>query len=490
MPKEISTQSKFKKFLGLKRDEKVDYRLISKIEPLFKDISFTVCGDHTYTPPSKHLNVNIKLIDGHYELANNPGRENIKGVHFKEVNKDCIWFYIKQDKNMYKIYNGCITRVISYEEFVKLKKNFNNFVMKAKDDVNYKDEYNQFMYDSELLKNATDGKINLFKYSRYSLAAIDVWRRFSKLYNYSEPLLSNESSIINKAFLGGLLYAEKYTGYGITYDINSFYPSLMTNRFFQVPVEQGESMRLSEEEFNSMTYFKYGIYRAIVDKSNNKLFKYNYRNFYTHFDLMLAKELGLKISIIIDNEFNFYYYSKEKLVKGEMLFKPFVDYLYDLKEKEYRGAKKILNTLWGALCAKNKYSRIVKDADEEFNIPDNGKIISVVMDGHKAIKVSYLSDVNKLFKRPEARFGCFLTSYGRLMLARQLVSHVDKIVRIHTDGIIFNSNCDHNFNIGTGLGEWKIEYESYMKIYHVNWVEKLTKFKYLVIKYYDSQKYI
>jgi len=64
----------------------------------------------------------------------------------------------------------------------------------------------------------------------------------------------------------------------------------------------------------------------------------------------MAQAYGLKIELICDGKPNFLYYSKDCLVSSALLFKKYVDNLYPLKLRKVKGAKLLLNILWGALC--------------------------------------------------------------------------------------------------------------------------------------------
>jgi hypothetical protein len=471
LPKEINTQPKLKKFLGLDRASKVDYRRINDIAPLYKNISISVIGDYQLTPVQKHLNITLKLKDGHYTLGNNEARKHILGVKYKPTKEDQIWSYYEHEKSKYTVYNGCITRKLDLLDFKKMKLNNNLLFIKSSNE-DFKDNYFNFLYKCETMLDASNGLIDLTKYPSQSLAALDVWRRLSKPYNYSDELKLVESNIINNAFKGGLMFCEKgYTGYGIAYDVNSAYPATMINNYFQLPLEQGEPRRINQDEFRQLKYFSYGIYRAkiLLNKSNNnyKLFKINKTNYYTHYDLTLAKELGFDIELIYDNEFNFYYYSKEKLIKGKLLFGQFVSKLYELKSNKIDGAKDVMNALWGSFSQRNKYNKIVND-DIELQIPDEGEILGFSCTRAGDLKIKYNSNKNKLFKRDEGRWSCFFTSFTRMQIARELIPYVDNIVRIQTDGFILNKNIDVNLDFGTNIGQWKKEYEGEIQIIAVN----------------------
>ena len=52
---------------------------------------------------------------------------------------------------------------------------------------------------------------------------------------------------------------------------------------------------------------------------------------------------------------NFLHYPKESVMAGSYLFKKYVDDLYGLKLEKVKGAKLLLNTLWGGLSEKKIY---------------------------------------------------------------------------------------------------------------------------------------
>ena len=466
LPKEISSQAKFKRFLGLDRGEPVDYKMIEKLQTLFDNVSFSVSGDKKLQMPRKHLNINLKLKNGTYKLSNNVGRSIVKGKHFKPVKLENVYIYKKLDDMKYKIYNGFITRTMNIKDFQKQKKDYNYCFLKA-DTADIEDEYMELVRDARMLYAYSDETIDIFRYQSYPMAALDVWQRYSKIYNYSNDLLEDEAKIINYAFQGGLTYANTgYNGFAVAYDINSFYPSCMINQYLNLPVEEPEMKYLSADEFNSLKYYQYGIYRAEIEKSSTKLFKYNKMNYYTHFDLTTAKELGLSIQIINENP-NFYYYSKDKLIRAASVFEQFVQKMFDLKQQKCVLAKPILNCLWGTLAQKHTYKKIIESDDMVYNIPENAKLLHLEPHG-TGFKIKYAPDKNRLFKRPEARFSPFILSFARMTFARKLKNYENNIVRIHTDGIYFDSDIETDFIIGTGLGEWKCEYKGEIEVIHLN----------------------
>ncbi len=104
-----------------------------------------------------------------------------------------------------------------------------------------------------------------------------------------------EARFLNKV-CGGLVYTKEYTGKLHKYDINSFYPSIMRSGHLMVPIKKGilkTIMNLTNLNFSNIekkTGLKYSF------------FKINPEGYYTNTDLNVAKDLGLKMSIIEEND--------------------------------------------------------------------------------------------------------------------------------------------------------------------------------------------
>jgi hypothetical protein len=299
---------------------------------------------------------------------------------------------------------------------------------------------------------------------------LDIFRRTAKIFNEAEPIGQAEQCFIKNSFQGGLIYCEKgFQGQAKSIDMNSMYPYHLVNTRFNFPIQEGTPKRLTQDEFNGLSYYSYGIYHCRVH-GQSKLFKTNKTNYYTHYDLTVAKELNFLIEIIDDGEANFFSYSQDNLGKGSIIFGNFVKKLYELKKEypENKIYKKLLNCLWGKLSQKNRYKKIVYD-DQEFCLPEEGELqnIDVLPDG--SLKLKYLSDINKIYKNNLARLGTFLTSFARLQFYRAVKPYEGEIIRIHTDSICVRVGTDvSGLRISNEMGEWKIEKQGNLEIKHVN----------------------
>lgn len=459
MPTAINKPWKFKEFLGLQRNDKVPIECIPKVEEALNKVSITIYGDYSYVSTKEApMNINIKLTNEHFQLMNNENRAKTKRALFKPVAKDKIIVY-KAAPEWKLIINGS-ERETTPKEIREYQTFYDHIVIRAtKKDL--KETHDNFIDMADRLLDITDKKVNLYRYPTIAVACLDVWRFMSKLIQEPEPIEAIESEILDSAFMGGLTYAQNgYSGFGVCYDINSMYPTLMCDPRLQFSMAAGKAKLISEAEAKELRYYKYGIYRARVDPSGDisrdKLFRFSKRNRYTHFDLTCAQELGLTITILQDKEWNFYEYDKTNLVQSSKMFSEYIRYFYEIK-KSYKPAKLLLNTLWGALCEKHT-NFLFLDGDRDFEIRSDVHIQGITP-SHDLQRITVdFTPREKLFKSDYARIGPFLTSYGRLRMVRQVKDYASHIVRIHTDSVLLDEEHPVAFRESQEMGHWKREY--------------------------------
>jgi hypothetical protein len=221
------------------------------------------------------------------------------------------------------------------------------------------------------------------------------------------------------------------------------------------PLKRGEFQII--DKFGE--YIEYGIYRCKVYKSNdvntNKLFRFNDKNYYTSVSLDHAKTLGLTLELIIDGNPNFLYYSRDKRITFNEVFKPFVDFMFELKEKQIEKSKDILNILWGALC---EIDKIKYFCEQEININTDEEILSIIpYEKNEDIDVITTTNINKRYKTNYARLCPFLVGQGRRHMSNIMFPIKNHIHRIQTDG--FLSQIPIHTNTDVKLGE--LRYEGY-----------------------------
>jgi hypothetical protein len=271
--------------------------------------------------------------------------------------------------------------------------------------------------------------------------------------------------------MASLIFSNEYEGEAYKYDVISMFPSIQMGTTLCLTIKRGEFINKSLSEFNDFKFYPYGIYRCIIEKSDNedtnKLFRFNRYNKYTHIDLTTAKNLNLKINLIQDDKPNMLYYSRDKTLSCHEIFNKYVDYLFPLKNshgKEYPIIKQILNILWGALCQMREVREIRRyDSESILNIDDDKtiSILSPTRDGDGVI-VYYIEN-EYIYKSPFARLKPFLLAKGRNVITNIIMPYKEECVRCHTDGFILKSKTD--IKTGSKIGELKYEgYSSYIKV--------------------------
>jgi len=430
-----------KKFLKIPINSKVDISLISKIETKLKNIQINVTGDYVYISNIKSNKViNLKLLNEHYTLDINKQNAKVKHVSYKD-RKPIIY-----DKNTFMCFDGKKEFYLTKEHRTDIFKWRTNYILVNKNyGESFEKEYLMFQQDAEILKKESNGLINLFKTGNNKTTALELFDRFTKHIS-TNKLKQVESNFISKVS-GALIFHEKYEGPAYQYDIKSMYPSIMkSSQLF--PIKEGELKyitKLSEKD-----YYEFGIYRCII-KGSDKIFKFNKHNHYTHIDLKCAKELGLNIDLIIDDQPNFIYYSRDKLITGNELFGQFVDVMFSLKEKKLtQRSKQILNILWGALCEKNTKKKIIMPKDKLL-IEQDSKLISIRPFNDDSTIFEYSRNDDQ-YKSGFARIGPFLMSKGRKIISDIMKPYKDIVVRCHTDGIVLKEN-PIGIKSGSELGE-------------------------------------
>ena len=465
-----TTPEALKKFLGINRLDKVDiYKHIPLIEKKLVNIAINITGDYIYTSPIKSNKIiNIKCIDEH-ATVDNQRKYFSKLENFAVSYKERKPIIFEKSLKGFFAYDGVKTYELSKEERDK-HYNFETdsmLIVKRDNDNTLEEEYKEFIHDAEILKKETKGYINLYKTGyKDKVTALDLFDRYTKHIMKAPIIYQAEANFINNASTGAIIFFDDYTGPAYKYDVVSMYPSIMNSKIL-FPIKEGEFLHITE--FNK-EFFKYGIYRAEIDEvqiaynvNSRKLFRFNKKNYYTHFDLTRAKELGLEIKLIIDGQPNFLYYSRDKLITGTELFGNYVNQLFDLKQKKLPRAKNILNILWGALSQKsiNKHN-ISNNLDRDYIIPDDTELIEIKPYDDNTTHIG-ITNNDKQFKLGFGRIKPFLISKGRSMISKITEPYVENLVRCHTDGFLLTEKPT-DLKIGNNIGELK--YEGYNDNYY------------------------
>ena len=458
---------KLKDYLGLKRNALIHIDMIPKIEEKLKYYKINVLGDFIYTSTlNRKHEINLKLVNGHYTLNHDINRKVV-----------CIAYEEKQplfhDKLNLLFYDGKKEFPSTIEMIDDIKHFKTEYILIPKSDSkkSFKEEYDEFVRVADCLKEITKNKINLYKTGTIKQTALNLFDSLTKTIMTPEHIKQDEALWIQESSQGALIFNNEYEGEAYKYDVVSMYPSIQMGTTLCLPIKRGEFINKSLSDFNNFKFYPYGIYRCIIEKSNdeniNKLFRFNKYNKYTHVDLSTAKSLNLKINLIQDEKPNMLYYSRDKTLSCHEIFNKYVDYLFPLKNshgKEYPIIKQILNILWGALCQMKEIRKIKRyDSETELNIDDdkNISIFCPTRDG-MGVMVYYVEN-EYIYKSSFARLKPFLLAKGRNIITNIIMPYKNECVRCHTDGFLLKSKCD--IKIGDKIGELK--YEGYSKYVNI-----------------------
>ncbi len=316
--------------------------------------------------------------------------------------------------------------------------------------------YEEFIRDANLLKELSNGLINMYKSGDTVSTALSLFDHFNS--KRKEPIIPDPISLEEAEWLidtksGPLIWCKEYQGPIWKYDFASHYPSTMQHPHVLFPVKAGEFLTWKEFEYNPAI----AIYRCEIEPTNDswKLFRINNKNKYTSVDLRRARELKLNIKLIQDGEPNVLLYNRQKCVTGSQLFGEYVKYLFPLRKKCGNRAKELLNCLWGALSREGKIVKVFHET-EEIDEFEGRQIYDFKPYGNDEIIVTFIKN-NSLFAFNYARIAPFILAHGRARLSKEMGPHINSIVRCHTDSMFSTIDLNNVLNIGDDIGQLKYE---------------------------------
>lgn len=446
LPQAIEKPEYIKDYLGLARDSPIPVNCIEKVERLARYIAINVIGDYTYISKSPaQRRITLTLTNGHYSLVLNPDRMH-PSFECKRPKKPVIYQENEISDTVY-IYNGKITKSVSVQQFQKLRfKGFYSLVPVGRSEsleetyIRINAEREAFLEETKKLGIPID--IALLDWN-IKKTALWLFEKLSIGIPANKPLDLLEAQWISKVMMGGVIWAQKdWKGYGREYDYTSLYPSIQQSAS-NFPIGKGK-FQILKDYTDHRGYSHFGIFRANIEKKDSPLFRYNYHNIYTHIDLNCAKALGLQITLIQDNHPNALIYGKETRVRGSVIFGGYVDFLFTIKNKEGiagRVAKRVLNTLWGALCQRKKTYKMLTTSSKSFDFPDGMTLDSIIPIGDDQWRFQFTNPGNP-FKGEYPRITPFLLAHGRKIISEMVRPYTDKVKRIHTDGFILEEDVN------------------------------------------------
>jgi hypothetical protein len=250
-------------------------------------------------------------------------------------------------------------------------------------------------------------------------------------------------------FNGGLQYCKPgtYDCYG--YDFTNYYASILGDSNFQIPTKQGQEKQIDKLTLkDNLLSVSPGFYRVKITCDNEdvkKVFNFSKNHiYYSHYLKFAYNELkdkfNMKFELILDGEPNAYVYDFKDFIKSKPIFRYWYDDIVSLKKKLPKNilVKMISSSAWGHLS--RRHIKVVKEIDltDEMGYSDeyNYKIIDVVINEDSSLYYKVI-DVQKPYKY-NLRLKPFITSFGRIQTAKIALENLDSVIRIHTDGIVFD----------------------------------------------------
>ena len=468
LPSVINKAYKFKRHFEYERDDKVHLLdIIDELQKLLK-ASIEVVGDVTYFPTNKkQKHIKLKCKGNHVTLQCNEGKASTDFYRFRAVSKDDVYSMYYKDDNSVFVYNGASVKTMPRDKYIELKDK--SIFIKSTDETQESLEITRdaLLEKADYFKTLTNGKIDFYKSQYNATIAYEIWRQFSKTLQQPEELTDIEHQIFNKssaggANMGGVHYATAGTFNNCTdYDQNNMYSYYMQHPKFTFPNTQGIEGYLTTKELNELKFFNYGLYKCKIIGSTKWIPNSHANKFHwvTHFILTLAKKEKLSIVMCEDNQVNWMYYKGRR--HGSIAFRSTVEYFLELRNKvkeEYvQDAKGFLTSLHGYFCEKNVKAKVVKQEDKFDYCKHNMReyIPSFTEPGSGR---AFYEKKTKIFKRPHARIGAFLTSFARLQLYETLHEnkiHNESIVMLNTDGFILKDQILPSTLLGPVYGQFK-----------------------------------
>lgn len=331
-----------------------------------------------------------------------------------------------------------------------------------------------FEKSADELERESDGKINV-KSSMNMKAAVKycLYKYVGKygLFDAHEHINQTETTVFENCVNSGLMYLKKpreyHNLYG--YDYSSAYGHIMSSKELKIPTSQGVKTKLTEIP-DKVKFGFYHIYIHSTNKDFNKLFGFASSNWYYYISIKHARylikhldcEKDVEMTLMIDCEFNALLY--DEYLTGEDIFSEWFKTLYDLKNrlKDNVLIKSLLSSAWGYLIETKRFSLNYKDAEQV--IGDNDcKIEEDTKEFYKKnlrdFDCQYFSFIDKMYNNHaiihdkndyylyNLRIKCAIPALMRFWMAKLAIKSgkQNKIIRIHTDGIMFKEPLDKEF---------------------------------------------
>ena len=371
-------------------------------------------------------------------------------IHYSDKE---IYFYWITSKDVTKVYNGSETVTITTKERIEYLRNdfsYDFLLVKYDGKKDIKQSYRDYIENVDQVKRLTG--YNLYRFSKIVNATNYYFMRSTQIvpeniHDYEFDYIMNSG--------GGFRFSKKYTGKAWKYDINSFYPSLLTSNILRIPIKKGTIKEI--DNLDDIKYFKYGVYNVEII-GEHPFFYFNSNNFYTHYELNYARSEGLTIKNIGKHLI----YGKSDIVKASDIFSDYIDPLFKHKSETKNPIfKELLNSLWGSLVQTS--FRTFKICSKIENVDDNiYDIIKMNPIDDDTYEFTLIKKHNKnSFINNYARLKPFLLSLARVKMYGYVKKiGIDNIVFSHTDSFITTKYLTNSTKIpfnNTKMGYFKFE---------------------------------
>ena len=262
-----------------------------------------------------------------------------------------------------------------------------------------------------------------------------------------DKICIKEHKWIEKCHNGGLTFCNKGEHQSYGYDFKAFYPSIQCDSKLLIPTKEGKESILEKLPDK----LQLGFYRVNIisdHKDVKKIFSFSKQSVYTNTSLDYARshqeEFDFSIELIQDGEPNAYLYSD--YIKGSDIFGKWFYILFKLKKMfpKNKLIKHLLSSNWGTLQKKNikRYTaEEIKEKDLKISRRYTARYQIINHNSINDQDYYELQDLENLYVH-NIRLKSFLTSLGRTRIADVALTDINNVIRIQTDGIVFNKEQD------------------------------------------------
>lgn len=304
----------------------------------------------------------------------------------------------------------------------------------------------------QLRKNKTKAIYYDFYYSHHCAVEGIIKNLSTNWYNQTGKTCTHgkieerEFKWMEKTPNSGQMYCKKGTSNCYGYDKKKFYGNVLSMETFRFPKNEGKETKL--KKLPKKDKLKFGYYNVKITCDNDdfrKIFMFKKDNYYTNISLYQAmkhkKKFDVTIELLQEDEFNCYLYDDDDIVDGKSIFHEWFNILNKIGQEYPKNKliKYLISFAWGHLTRKNLVYMTQDEMDDDNN---DTRYRIVHYSNEKANNPYYtLLNLDNPYKY-NMRIKPFLTAYARNIISETALLSLDNVVRIQTDGVVFNKQMD------------------------------------------------